>query len=65
MRWTEKEMYLAVLALELLELAADVLGRLLCRGGHRRRPSGVGRVWAGRARIGNLGWGRRLGFWVP
>lgn len=35
---------LAVLTLELLELAADVLSRLLCRGGHRRRPSG-GRVW--------------------
>jgi hypothetical protein len=40
MRRTKKEVYLAVLALELLELAADVLSRLLCRGGHRRRPSG-------------------------
>ena len=44
MRRTKKKVYLAVLALELLELAADVLSRLLCRGGHRRRPSG-GRVW--------------------
>jgi hypothetical protein len=64
MRRTKKEVYLAVLALELLELAADVLSRLLCRGGHRRRPSG-GRKGLGLAARRVAHWGRRLGFGYP
>lgn len=39
--------YLAVLALELLELAADVLRRLLRRGGHRLAEKGFGFGCAG------------------
>jgi hypothetical protein len=52
-----------VLALELLELAADVLGRLLRRGGHRGRGR---RVWLRGAGDGGgadaLG---GFGVWVP
>jgi hypothetical protein len=44
-RRRKKEMYLAVLMLELMELAVDVLDRLLYHDGHHRRPSGGGRVW--------------------
>lgn len=42
-----RETDLAVLALELLELAADLLGRLLRRGGHRRRRRGFLRLRGG------------------
>ena len=66
MRRTKKKVYLAVLALELLELAADVLSRLLCRGGHRRRPSRAGREEGlGLAALGLATWERWLGVSVP